>query len=610
MGELTIYLFERVGLLLILAFMLTRVTSFRYLLDRKLNWGTIVFHSLIFGAFAILGALMGEFIAKGSTIPDMLESQLVQGETLVGSTLIVVVIAGLLGGPSVGFLSGAIAGTFYYFWLQEAQLASGTINPIAGLLAGLTARFFSSERIIAPAKAMFIGMFPPIIHMGLLLLFTSPPEQSISLVNTIGLPLVVTSSLAIAIFTAMIQVAVSEQEQEAAIETQRALRITEEALPHLKQGLGYETAAEIAKLLHTELKMAAVSITDKSQVLAHIGLGSDHHKQGEMLQTHISHIAIDSGEIQIAVNGEQIQCSHSDCPLQAAILVPLRQSGEVVGLIKLYFQRPQQLRAVEIAIAQGLGKLISNQLDVLAVEKMKNLLQEMELSNLQAQVNPHFFFNTLHLISSLIRVNPDLARHIIVQLGYFMRLNLKIAASPLISLEQELEHLYAYIEIVKVRFADQLTIDCHIDEGIETALIPPSTLQPLVENSIKHGLKHVSGGGKIELCVRKKGEEIELEIRDNGIGIPSKLIGNLGKQPIPSEEGTGIGLHNVNQRLIGLLGMRSSLKIENLESGGCCVSFRIPIANEERSVFHEDSSHDWRGRTVGTGGIRLPDPTA
>lgn len=609
MGELTIYLFERVGLLLILAFMLTRVTSFRYLLDRKLNWRTILFHSIIFGAFGIIGTLLGEVIDQVSTVPEMFASELLQGQTLVGSTLIVIVIAGLLGGPWVGILSGAITGTFFYFWVQEAQLAGAIISPFAGLLAGLTARFFSQERIIAPSKAMFIGMFPPIIYMGLLLIFTSTPEKSISIVNMIGLPLVITSSLAIAIFTAMIQVAVSEQEQEAAIETQRALRITEEALPHLKQGLGFETAAEIAKLLHNELKIAAVSITNKSQVLAHIGLGSDHHKQGEMLQTHISHVAIDSGDIQIAVNSEQIQCSHSNCPLQAAILVPLRQSGEVVGLIKLYFQRAQQLRAVEIAIAQGLGKLISNQLDVLAVEKMKNLLQEMELRNLQAQVNPHFFFNTLHLISALIRVNPDLARHIIVQLGHFMRLNLKIATSPLISLEQEMEHLYAYIEIVKVRFADQLTIDCHIAEGTGTALIPPLTLQPLVENSIKHGLKHVSGGGKIEVHIRRNGEEIELKIRDNGVGIPGTFIGKLGKQPISSGEGTGIGLHNVNQRLIGLLGIRSSLNIENLTSGGCCISFRIPIQSAERSDLHEDSSHDRRGRAVGAGGISLPDST-
>ncbi|BCJ87262.1 LytS/YhcK type 5TM receptor domain-containing protein [Effusibacillus dendaii] len=609
MGELTIYLFERVGLLLLLSFMLTRFTSFRYLLDRKLNWKTILFHSIIFGTFGIIGTLVGELIDHGSTVPKMFASEPLQGQTLVGSTLIVIVIAGLLGGPSVGILSGAITGTYFYFWLPEAQLAGGIISPIAGLLAGLTARFFSQERIIAPSKAMFIGMFPPIIYMGLLLIFTSTPEKSISVVNMIGLPLVITSSLAIAIFTAMIQVAVSEQEQEAAIETKRALRITEETLPHLKEGLGFETAFEIAKLLHNELKIAAVSITNKSQVLAHIGLGSDHHKEGETLQTYLSHTAIESGEIQVAVNSEQIQCSHPNCPLQAAILVPLSQSGEVVGLIKLYFHRPQQLRTVEVAIAQGLGKLISNQLDVVAVEKMKNLLQEMELRNLQAQVNPHFFFNTLHLISTLIRVNPDLARHLIVQLGHFMRLNLKIAASPLISLEQEIEHLYAYIEIVKVRFADQLTIECHIADGVEKVLIPPLTLQPLVENSIKHGLKHVSGGGKIEVHIRKNGEETELKIWDNGVGIPSTFIGKLGKQPISSGEGSGIGVYNVNQRLIGLLGIRSSLNIENLTPRGCCISFRIPIPKEERSDVHEDSSHDRRGRAVGTGGINLPDST-
>ncbi|MFC4769935.1 LytS/YhcK type 5TM receptor domain-containing protein [Effusibacillus consociatus] len=578
MGELTVYLFERVGLMLILAFMLTRVSLFRYLLDRKISWETVVFHSMIFGTFAVIGIQFGELLDEASTIPHSFESKLIQVETLVGSALIFIVIAGLLGGPFVGFGAGAITGSYVCFFLGEVAFASSIIHPIAGILAGLTARFFSQERFIAPAKAMFIGMFPPILHMGLLLIFTTTPEKSAALVNTIGLPLVITNSIAIAIFTTMIRVALSEQEQGAAMETQRALRIAEEALPHLKQGLGIETAADIARLLQNELKIAAVSITNKHQVLAHIGLGSDHHKQGEMLQTHLSHTALTIGEIQIAVNREQIQCIQPDCPLHSAIIVPLRQSGEVVGLLKLYFQHPQQLRAVEIAIAQGLGKLVSNQLDVAAAEKMKTLLRETELRNLQAQAHPHFLFNTLNLISASIRVNPELARHLIVQLGRFMRLNLKATTSPLIRLEEEMKHLYAYIEIVKVRFADQLTIECQVDQGTETALIPPFTLQPLVENSIKHGLKHVPIGGRIELKIHKKEEHVEVEIWDNGIGIPEAIIDTLGKEPIESGEGNGIGLYNVNQRLIGLLGMRSALQIKNVSSGGCSISFRIPYS--------------------------------
>lgn len=290
-----------------------------------------------------------------------------------------------------------IAGAFAFFLGGEAQWADSLMNPLAGMLAGFTARFFSQERVIAPPKAMFVGMFVPILHMGLLIIFTRAPEHIISLMDKIGLPLVITNSIAIAVFTAMIRVALNEQEQEAALATQRALRIAEESLPYLRQGLHFQTAAPIATLLKNELNHAAVSITNKEQVLAHIGLGSDHHHQGDRLWTELSRVAIDSGEIKVAIHHRELQCNHIRCPLQAAVLVPLRQSGEVVGLVKMFFQRVEHVRAVYLALAKGLDKLMSNQLDIIVAEKVKSLVQEAQLRNLQAQINPHFLFNTLNL---------------------------------------------------------------------------------------------------------------------------------------------------------------------------------------------------------------------
>ncbi|UOF89984.1 histidine kinase [Fodinisporobacter ferrooxydans] len=594
MADITILFFQRMGLFLVLVFMLTRIPSFRSVLDRKFNYKTVCYHSILFGTLGIIATQMGILLAEDRIAPHWFIFKLGQDEMLVGPSLVAIVIAGLLGGPFVGFGSGMILGLYTYFLGGDESFANSLIHPLAGILSGATARFFSEERVIAPTKAMFIGMFVPILHMGLLLIFTSTPRHSIALVDRIGLPLVITNSIAIAIFTAMIRVALFEQEQGAAVAALQALRIAEAALPYLRRGLSFETATEIAKLLQQELKLSAVSVTNREQVLAHLGLGSDHHKQGEMLKTNLSRIAVESGEIQIALNQDQIRCNHSKCPLHAAILMPLCQAGEVVGLVKMYFQRSQQLRAVDVALAQGLAKLLSNQLDVVAAEHMKALVQEAQLRNLQAQINPHFLFNTLHLISTLIRVNPDLARHIIVQLGQFMRLNLKMTSISLIPMEKELAHLWAYIEIIKVRFSDQLTIDCKVDEGTESAFIPPFTLQPIVENSLKHGLTDVSAGGVIKIMVRKKKEEIEIEICDNGKGIPVAVMDQLGMQPIQSEQGNGIGLYNVNQRLIHVLGAGSSLHIKNLPEKGCSVSFSIPILNQKERQLHEHSSDDRR----------------
>lgn len=597
MEELTVILFQRIGLLLVFVFIVTRIPSFRYLLDRELNFYTIIYHSMIFGLLGVAGVQAGVMVSHGEIISRLWVFRLGPEEMLINSSLIPIAIAGLLGGPLVGMGAGLIVSVYVYFLGGELLLANILVNPLSGLLTGFTARFFSQERVISPAKALFIGMFTPILYMVLLLIFTPVPSETIQLVNIIGLPMVITDSIAIAIFMAMIRVALNEKEQEAALETKRALRIAEEALPHLRQGFHFYSAMQIAQLLRDELKIDAVSLTNKSQVLAHIGLGSDHHKQGQSIQTALSLQSLKTGEIKVAYEPDHIQCKQKGCPLHAAIIVPIRQSGEVTGLIKLYFKRSQQIRAVEIALAQGLGKLISNQLDVVAAEKMKGLIQEAELRNLQAQINPHFLFNTLHSISMSIRTNPSLSRHLIVQLGNFMRMNLKLMSTPLIQLEKELEHLMSYLEIAKVRFSDQLQITLSVEKGVEKELIPPFTIQPLVENSIQHGLKDVECGGLIAIEIRKISDTIFIEIIDNGTGIPPFMLEKLGKQPNDSNKGNGIGVYNVNQRLISLFGEGASLHIKNIPAGGCSVSFKIPVAvsDKEEKSTHENQSNDRRG---------------
>lgn len=590
METLTIVLFERIGLLLLFAFMMSRIPSFKYLLDRELKGKTVFYHSLIFGIFGIAAAQAGVLLSDGTVYTHLWITSIPDGYILVGSSLVAIVIAGLFGGPIVGMGAGLVVATYMFYLGGEGVVANILVHPIAGLLAGYTARFFSKERVIAPEKALFIGMFTPILHMCFLLIFTSDPDQSIKLVNTIGIPLVLTNSVAIAVFTIMIQVVLREKEQEAAIETRRALKIADLALPFLKEGLNMKSSTSIAKLLLKELNVAAVSLTDTKRVLAHVGYGSDHHVPGQPIQTKISGKAIESGEIQVAYQREEIKCETLHCPLQAAIIVPFLQSGEVHGLIKIYFKRPQQIRAVEIALAQGLGRLISNQLDILEIEKMKDLIQEAELRNLQAQINPHFLFNTMNSIDSLIRVNPELARHLIVQLSIFMRFNLKLASVPLIPLEKEIQHVKAYLEIVKVRFSDQLKIAYHVPGNIEKVKIPPFTIQPLVENCLVHGLKDVERNGTISVCITRNEDNVEVRVEDNGRGLPWGLLHRLGRESLSVESGNGTGIYNVNQRLISLLGLDAQLYFENLKTGGCSIRFYLPNAPKKVASLSESQS--------------------
>ncbi|MGO0060672.1 LytS/YhcK type 5TM receptor domain-containing protein [Brevibacillus fluminis] len=577
METLTLVLLERMGLLLAVTFTLIQIRQIRQLLDRQFSMLTSLTFSFMFGLFGIAGTYAGVVVTKDTFSPSFWMVRLMEQEAIANSSLVGVVIGGLLGGPLVGLGAGIVTGIHLYSLGGFAALPMGLSAPLTGLLTGWVARFFSDERVISPAKALFIGMFAPILQMGLILIFASPSDTAIRLVNTIGIPMVITNSVFIAIFTTMIRLALKEEERSAAFEAERALKIAELILPHLKRGLTKQTAEQTAQILKREMQVTAVTITDTQYILAHSGVGSGHHEPGERVQTQLSLLALATGKVQVAHSREQIQCPHADCPLRAGIIIPFCEAGRVVGLIKLYYQRSQQIRKIEEVVAQGLGNLISNQLNLSFAEKMTSLMKDAELRLLQAQINPHFLFNTLNSIVTLIRIDPSLARHMTIQLSVFMRLNLKMTTMQLVPIHQELDHLQAFLEIVKIRFADQFSVVYETQEGIGEAMIPPLTLQPLIENSIQHGLKAKPSGGLILISLRRVGEEVHIAIEDNGEGLSEQQIEQLGAVNLPSAEGNGIGVYNVNQRLVSLFGTGSRLHYANREEGGTRVFFSVPI---------------------------------
>ena len=575
--DLTLILFERLGLLLVLAFVLTRIPGFRSLLYREYSMKMAIIHACMFGIFGIAGTMTGVVMEGDVVVNHDLVWGVGEGQMAVSSSLVAIVIAGLLGGPVVGFGAGLIAGAHLFVIGGIGFLANSLVNPIAGLLAGLTARFFSHERVISPFKALFIGIFPPVLHMQFLLIFDTQPPGMIATINTIGVPMVLSNSIAIAIFTAMIGIVLREQESEAALATRQALTIAEEALPFLKKDDARDMAKGIAALLYDRLKLAAVSVTNDQEVLAHIGLGDDHHHEGDQIETIVAQQAIHTKKMQIAHSHSEIQCGNKNCPLAAAIIIPIIGENDVIQLIKFYFKKSQHIRPVEVTLAKGLGQLISNQQRTIAAEKLKLHIRDAELRNLQAQINPHFLFNTLHLIAALFRRDADKARHITVQLAQYMRFNLSLVSVSLVPLEKECAHVKAYMEIIQARFSNRLQVHFSYSEALSDVLIPPSTIQPLVENCVQHGLGQVTEGGQVEVIIQKQGSYVEIIVRDNGCGFSETMLDRAGRMPLSSSQEGGTGLYNVNQRLVRLLGDEASLHIRNLPTYGSEVVFTIPF---------------------------------
>jgi two-component system sensor histidine kinase LytS len=455
-------------------------------------------------------------------------------------------------------------------------VANGLVNPLTGLLAGLMALFFSQERVISPYKALFIGVFPPVLHMMLLLTLNPQAKEAISIVDTIGLPLVLSNCLAIAIFTAMIGIVLREEENEAAAATRQALAIAEEALPFFKNDSQWVMAQGIASLLYERLGLVAVSVVNSTEILAHKGIGDTHHRPGDPIRTTISRRALATKTMQVAYEKSEIQCFKPKCPLEAAIIIPIMEGKEAAYLIKFYFKKRQHIRPVELTLAEGLGQLISNQLDSITAEKLQAHIRDAELRNLQAQINPHFLFNTLHLIAALFRENPVKARHITIQLANYMRFNIRLVSRSLVGLEKECEHVRAYIAIIQERFRGRLDISLNIGDELPDISLPPSTLQPLVENSIQHGLENVLHGGLVEIHMENQQDSVCFSVRDNGSGFTEETLRKVLEKPLTDKKDSGTGLYNVNRRLVKLLGESAGLSIGNLQEGGSEVSFYVP----------------------------------
>jgi sensor histidine kinase YesM len=184
------------------------------------------------------------------------------------------------------------------------------------------------------------------------------------------------------------------------------------------------------------------------------------------------------------------------------------------------------------------------------------------------QLHPHFLFNTLHAISTLIHRDPDAADEMVTQLSDLLRMTLDTIGVQEVTLREELEFLQRYLDIQQTRFQDRLHVTLDIPPDTLDARVPNQALQPIVENAIRHGLDGRASGGVIEIRARGTASMLQLTVRDDGPGIKIN-----GEAPKPE---AGIGLANTRARLKQLYGPLASLDLTNSSKGGTLVTMLIP----------------------------------
>lgn len=597
MFELLVTMVERLGILVTIAFVLTRFHFFRSMIYQdQLNRKQQITAILFFGFFGIIGTYSGLTLDTSSLQFNRWTSGLTGDEAIANSRVIGVVLAGLLGGYRVGIGAGLVAGIHRFTLGGFTALSCGSATIISGILAGL---FYRKNKHVKLSSAFFIGALAESMQMLIILLISSPFEKAWSLVEIIGMPMIVANGLGCALFLLIIKSVINEEEKAGAIQAQKTLRIMEKTLAYLRNGLNSESAQAVCQIIHKEINTSAVAITNSSEILAHVGLNDDHHRPNSPIQTQITMDVIQKGEIVVA-DHESIQCRVKGCKLGAAVIAPLKQRDKTIGTLKFYFRSEKEITPVIMELITGLSALLSNQLEMADSDKAYQLAKEAEIKALQAQISPHFLFNTLNTILSLVRVNPAKARKLLVSLSHFLRQNLSVTTQNLTTLEQELKQVKAYLAIEEARFVDKLTVIYEIEKHALWQSIPPLTLQPIVENAIKHGMKNKERDCMIKMTIFTQNHTTFVKIKDNGHGMSTERSEQICKAPINSDTGSGVALYNVNRRLTNMFGDHATLKIKSELEKGTEISFSIPFV-EVKQQWNQPSEHSlsMTNRTAG-----------
>lgn len=556
--ELLVALAERLSVIVTVAFLLTRSQVFRRFLRSQITQRETLTLILLFGVFSTAGTYSGISIHGA----------------LANTRAVGAVSAGLLGGPLVGLGAGIIAGFHRYLvYGGFTGLACAVSTTMEGLLGGLVYQL-ARDKASDWRVGIGVGMIAEVLQMVIILVLARPFDEAWNLVKIIAVPMMVVNGLGVGLFLVIVKSVYMEEEQIAAIQAQNVLHIADVTLPYFRTGLNPESAQKAAQCIHTMAHVAAVAITDTQQIIAYVGLGEDHHFRGQPILTEATHKALQTGKPIQAISETEIHCQDSLCPLRSAIIVPLRQGEKIIGVLKLY--RAQRGKSViDETLAEGLGKIFSTQLELADLEYQKELRVAAEIRALQAQIQPHFLFNTLNTIVSLIRTKPEKAREVLVFLGEFLRHNMRQGVA-FHSVREECEHVQAYLAIEEARFGDKLQVNIDIEAGTEGFLLPPLVLQPLVENAVRHGLLPKENGGTVSLNVHIEGDSLNILVRDDGNGISSFKLRDIleGNQDERAE--TGLGLKNVHLRLLGLYGQ--GLLIESTLGKGTTISFRVPTS--------------------------------
>lgn len=359
-------------------------------------------------------------------------------------------------------------------------------------------------------------------------------------------------------------------------QSERMLKLAASTLTHMRKGLNTKSAEEVCKLLLPATSANAVAITDCETILGFSGAERDTHPIGSPIKTEATKTSVRKAEMQVITKKAEIGFSDNATSFKAAIIVPIVLREEVVGALKFYYRSARKIDATEQAVAYGLSALLAMQLSLADLDYQRELAAKMELKALQAQIKPHFLFNTINTIASLIRTDPAQARILLREFATFYRRTLE-ASLDYISLEQELLQTLRYFGFEIARFgAERVILTSKIEKGLEDIQVPAFIIQPLVENAVAHAMRE-GAPLHIEIVARTIDEQVVIEVIDDGIGMPKDTLDHMFDS---NSQHMGIALKNVDDRLRGYFGRRASFAVQSKVGVGTTIVMNLGLVKD------------------------------
>ncbi len=360
--------------------------------------------------------------------------------------------------------------------------------------------------------------------------------------------------------------------------TYTTLHAATQAGRYLRGGLEPEGSAKAARHLRAMLGSPALALTDEARLLAWDGASPAHAATvmglaARTLASGRSRIST-APEVSCAAAG----CAATDCRLRSAVVAPVRAGSRIIGTVVAF---APDARAGLVSATNEVAAWVAAQAELAELDRSRTLLMEAEVRALRAQISPHFIYNALNAIASYILTDPERARELVVEFADFTRYSFR-RHGDFTTLAEELRSIDRYLLLERARFGDRLQLSLRIAPEVLGTVVPFLSLQPLVENAVKHGIEARAGVGHISITAVEEGADAVVRIEDDGVGIdPERLRSVLAGHA----RGEHVGLRNVDARLRQVYGDDHGLVVETAPGAGTLITLRVPKSQPEHDVL-------------------------